>query len=87
MTRPHDISIDRIIVDGVDLSPEQAEVLRRAVETQLASALEERGPGGAPARPIPHVQTTLPATRGARTEADLAAGVAHAVAQVIRNVR
>ncbi|MBU0595990.1 hypothetical protein KJ567_04850 [Candidatus Bipolaricaulota bacterium] len=80
------VEVDRIVLAGFDMSPEEAEGCRTRIEAKLRGLLERAEPAASIAGCSAHRLTaTSMELRGSQAAGDVAAGIARAVARALRD--
>ena len=87
MKRPaYTLEIDRLNLDGFDLTPHQAERVRRLVQTELQHMLaQQAAPARAATRQVDPPAPVSLNWQPAQGEQALASGIAQHVAQAVRS--
>jgi hypothetical protein len=81
--RLRSIEIDRIILDGLDVTPDRADRIRRLVAARLGSALAESDLGYLSINAIPHLSAPPLEHGAARDDGALAGDLAKSIAQAV----
>ena len=87
MNRPaYTLEIDRLNLDGFDLTPRQAERVRRLVQTELQQVLaQDAAPTQAATRQVDRLPPVSLNWQPVQGEQALATGIAQHVAQAVRS--
>jgi hypothetical protein len=77
------VEIDRILLDGLDVTPDRAERIRRLVAARLSSALAENDLEYLSINGIPHLAAPPLDPGAARDDGPLAGNLARSIARAV----
>lgn len=85
---PHRITIDRIVLSNLNISPDRGEVIRRMAEVELGRVLQARGHGFTlMPKSTPRIRAEMATLSWPHSDRDTATSLANSIADVIHPVR